>query len=309
MEEENNGQLPFLDLLVERCDSFLTSIYRKPTFTGLYLDWHSFAPKSRKLNLIRCLSYRALNICCDCKIENELKAIFIDNGYPENVIDINIKHTVTKFKNLNKVFGPLKCPVYFRIPWVGSASQSFADKIASSVYCCYHAVNLRPIFTLRPAFNSTNKDKLAIFKQSNLIYKFTCRYNSTYIGMTCQCLKVRVSQHIPRSLLLGRLTSEHSQAMDLAIGEHLLTISSCRTSHEDDCFSVLHRARDKYHLKFLEAIYISMNHPSLCRQLNNHTLNIFGELLDTGVTSGFFFHPLFWQSKLYTTVFIQFSDV
>ena len=38
----------------------------------------------------------------------------------------------------------------------------------------------------------------------------------------------------------------------------------------------------KFHLKFLEAIYISMNHSSLCRQLNNHTLNILGELLDTG---------------------------
>ena len=103
IEEENNGQLPFLDVLVERCDSsFLTSVYRKPTFTGLYLDWHSFAPKSRKLNLIRCLSNRSLNICSDCEIENELKAIkdiFIDNGYPEDVIDVNIRHTVTKFKN------------------------------------------------------------------------------------------------------------------------------------------------------------------------------------------------------------------
>ena len=55
MEEENNNKLLFLD--VERCDSsFLTSVYRKPTFTGLYLSWHSFAPSSRKLNSIRCLS-------------------------------------------------------------------------------------------------------------------------------------------------------------------------------------------------------------------------------------------------------------
>ena len=34
---------------------------------------------------------------------------------------------------------------------------------------------------------------------------------------------------------------------------------------------------------FPVAIYISMNRPSLCRQLNNHNLNIFGELLDTEV--------------------------
>ena len=109
MEEENNNKLPFLDVLVERCDSsFLTSVYRKPTFTVLYFSWDSFA---RKLNLIRCLSYRALNICCDSKIEDELKVIkeiFINNGYPEEVIDDNIKLTVTRFKNKNKPFGPLK---------------------------------------------------------------------------------------------------------------------------------------------------------------------------------------------------------
>ena len=72
--------------------------------------------------------------------------------------------------------------------------------------------------------------------------------------------------------------------MDLAIGEYLLTINSCRTTYEYDCFSVLHSARDEFHLKFLEAIYISMNRLSLCSQLNNHNLNIFGELLDAGVT-------------------------
>ena len=102
--------------------------------------------------------------------------------------------------------------------------------------------------------------------------------------MICQRLEVRVRQHIPRSLVSGRLTSGNSQAIDSAIGEHLLTINSCRISYEDDCFSVPERARDKFHLKFLEAIYISMNRRSLCRQLNNHSLNIFGELLDTGVT-------------------------
>ena len=119
MEEENNNKLPFLDVLVERWDSsFLTSVYWKPTFTGLYLSWDSFATKSSKLNLIRCLSYRALNICCDSKIEDELKAIkeiFINNGYPEEVIDDNIKLTVIRLKNKNKIFGPPKCPVYFRL--------------------------------------------------------------------------------------------------------------------------------------------------------------------------------------------------
>ena len=37
-EKESNHSLPFLDMLVEGHDSkFLTSVYRKPTFTGQYL--------------------------------------------------------------------------------------------------------------------------------------------------------------------------------------------------------------------------------------------------------------------------------
>ena len=150
MEEENSNKLPFLDVLVERGEtSFLTSVYRKPTFTVLYLSWDELALMSRKLNLIKCLSFRALNICSDSKIKEELKVIkeiFINNGYPVEVIDDNINLTVTKFKSKNNNFGPSKCPVYFRLPWIGPASQSFADKFASSVYRCYHAVKVRSIF-------------------------------------------------------------------------------------------------------------------------------------------------------------------
>ena len=137
---------------------------------------------------------------------------------------------------------------------------------------------------MRPAFNSTSKDKLSIFKQSNLIYKFVSQCSSTFIGMTCQRLEVRVRHHIPRVLLSGRLTSGHSQAVNSAIGEHLLTIDSCTTSYKDDCFSAPHTARDKFQLKVLEAIYLSLNRSSLCRQLNNHILNVLGELLEKGVT-------------------------
>ena len=103
---------------------------------AIHLNWDVFAPRSRKLNLIKCLSLRAFNICSNSKIKEELKVIkeiFINNGYPEEVIDDNINLTVTKFKNKNKIFGLSKCPVYFRLPWTGPASQSFADKVASSV--------------------------------------------------------------------------------------------------------------------------------------------------------------------------------
>ena len=67
-EKESNHSLPFLDVLVERHDSeFLTSVYRKPTFTGQYLRWNSFSPQKRKINLIGTLVHRAFMICSTVK--------------------------------------------------------------------------------------------------------------------------------------------------------------------------------------------------------------------------------------------------
>ena len=125
MEEEKDNKLLLLDVLVERCSSaFLTCIYRKPRFTGLYLSWHAFASKSRKVNLIKCLTFRALNICSHSRIINEfeqIKNLFLSNGYPEEVIVDTINLSVKKFRNDNRPFSPSKCPVYIRLPWIGSA--------------------------------------------------------------------------------------------------------------------------------------------------------------------------------------------
>ena len=55
-EKEENDQLPFLDVLVEKSnEGFLTSVFRKPTFTGQYFCWDSFGPTKHKINLIETL--------------------------------------------------------------------------------------------------------------------------------------------------------------------------------------------------------------------------------------------------------------
>ena len=56
-EIETNNSLPFLDVLVTKSDNkFITSVYRKPIFTGQYIHWNSFGPKQRKANLIDTLT-------------------------------------------------------------------------------------------------------------------------------------------------------------------------------------------------------------------------------------------------------------
>ena len=59
-ELENDSKLAFLDTLVTNVNGrFSTSIYRKPTFTGLGMNYRSFTPKLFKLNVVKTLINRA----------------------------------------------------------------------------------------------------------------------------------------------------------------------------------------------------------------------------------------------------------
>ena len=124
-EKEKDNCLPFLDVNVERTvTGFETSVYRKPTFTGQYLRWESFSPTKQKTNLILTLVHRALMICTKSKLNKEIKHIkniLLDNGYPESIIDCYISKKIAQF-SMPKRFGPEKCLVYLRVPWIGKAS-------------------------------------------------------------------------------------------------------------------------------------------------------------------------------------------
>lgn len=119
MSVEKDRALPFLDVLVKRNDGvFVTSVFRKPTFTGLYTSWNSFVPKSRKIGLIATLVHRALMICSPELLDEELITIwniFENNGYPINVIRRDIDSKIKRFKE-PVVFGPNRCPIYLKLP-------------------------------------------------------------------------------------------------------------------------------------------------------------------------------------------------
>ena len=60
-EVEQDGKLPFLDILLERTDSggLKLSIYRKPTHTDQYLNFSSHHPVEHKLSVVRTLLERS----------------------------------------------------------------------------------------------------------------------------------------------------------------------------------------------------------------------------------------------------------
>ena len=53
LEKENDGRLPFLDINIFREKGrFVTNVYRKKTFSGVYTNFNSFIPETYKTGLI-----------------------------------------------------------------------------------------------------------------------------------------------------------------------------------------------------------------------------------------------------------------
>ena len=91
-EEEKNNKISFLDISISRNNNALkTSIFRKPTFSGVYTNFNSFLPTEYKRKLLRTFLYRTYNICSSyLQIHEEiihLKSVWQKNSFPLSFID------------------------------------------------------------------------------------------------------------------------------------------------------------------------------------------------------------------------------
>ena len=86
-----NVTLSFLDVLINRSDGFSTSLYHKPTFTGLFTNFDSFIPSSFKRGLVYTLLHGYFKICSSYQLFHaevlKLKNVLLRNGYPEAFLD------------------------------------------------------------------------------------------------------------------------------------------------------------------------------------------------------------------------------
>ena len=96
IENEKDNRMSFLDVnIIRGKDKFTTSVYRKPTFSGVYTHFDSFLPSCNKIGLLHTSLYRCFRICSDwTKFHLELVKltdVFKNNGYSENFIDNFLK--------------------------------------------------------------------------------------------------------------------------------------------------------------------------------------------------------------------------
>ena len=268
IEKEVNNQLAFLDVrLTRRIDGSLQrDVYRRKTWNGQYTNFKSFVPIRQKQNLVRCITFRARNICSDDTLEQELafiKNIFRENGYPDRFIEKNMRPVSTEAP----VTTVARKKLFICLPFNGDpAAEAVTRRITSALKATFYAADLRCTFRSRPILSVQNKDKLPQLTSSMVIYSFRCICDAFYVGRTTRHLSTRIREHLPRWLNHGGNGSISS-----AVLSHLVD-----TGHQvnpQQAFRVLLRippnrskAVRSRMLATAEAISIRRLTPNLCVQ-------------------------------------------
>ena len=156
--------LPFLDVRATKTTSaIVSSIFRKPTFTGLYTPWDSFSKTVYKVNLVRSLAHRIVRICSPTTVEGELTALhafLAKNGYPRELLD----RFVTTDQPTRRE-GPRLCPLTLRVPWLGSRTEKLVRRANDAVRLAYPAGEVRAVYRTNKALNLP-KDRIPSQSQS-----------------------------------------------------------------------------------------------------------------------------------------------
>ena len=124
---------------------------------------------------------------------------------------------------------------------------------------------------------ASRKDVLPAIQKSSVIYEYKCHCDSRYVGRTAQRLQDRIKLHVLKWLRQHTASQrvqpnrackrkQPAPECDSAIGQHLLENDRCAINYNDDQFSILHTARSLFHLSLLEASYIKVRRPNLCKQ-------------------------------------------
>ena len=225
METEKENKLSFLDVeVIREQGKFTTTVYRKPTFSGVYSNFESFLPSVYKFGMVYTLVYRCFRISPNwTQFHTELtflKGIFRKNGYPENFADKCFK----KFLNnvhLVKENVPTK-RLLLVLPCLGIISLQTRTKLQQALKCVLNCCKLEIVFKCRARLSNSFRYKDPIPKNliSGVVYKFQRGIrNESYYGESIRHLDIRSGEHIGVSPLTGKKVKPSNNS---AICDHLL---------------------------------------------------------------------------------------
>nr|VZI36621.1 unnamed protein product [Spirometra erinaceieuropaei] len=190
MEEEENNQLAFLDVLVCRkdCGGLKTKVFRKATNTTQILNFNSNHPISHKRSCVRALYPRVETHCSEMEDKvaelQYLRRVMRANGYPRNFVNQCIRKG-------HQRPNPTSPKVWRALPYVKNVSEAVSRLLTPLGVGVAH----RPEATIRRQVMRP-KDPLARQETSGVVYRIWCSCGqSNYVGETGRLLRTRLAEH------------------------------------------------------------------------------------------------------------------
>ena len=270
METEKNGKLPFLNVLVSSKPNLITSVYRKPTYTGLLTNFFSFTPSKYKNGLIKTLLDRCYKINntwvgFDKDLENLTKTLD-KNQFPTKLInkvtkkDLNLKLDKRPLENNTEVKTDTR---FFKLPYIAKYSNIAQKKIQDLAKTFCKGIDVKVVLTpFKISSKFSYKDPLPFHLQSFIVYKFVCaNCKVCYVGETTMHFITRINEHLQEDAKSN-------------IFKYLRESRVCNSVCNKDCFSVIDRATTQYQLKMREVMHIKWIQPKLNKQVKHYTLSL-----------------------------------
>ena len=282
MEEEENGKLPYLDVLISKLDDgkFHLTTFRKPTNTGLLTNFTSFCSYTYKIGLIKTLVDRVHKINTDIASRDTdlsiVSKVLQRNQFPQTLIRrvMNAYETRSALESDPQVMNPntetnVNDVRYFKLPCIGKFSSIARMKVHRLISrCCTETIEAKFIFeTFKIGRYFSSKDPVPKCLTNHVVYHFKCAgCNARYIGETARHLTTRVNEHL-------------QVQKDSAIYKHLHDPNNvaCKNASSEQCFTVLDHANTEFKLAIKEAGYIREQQPDLnnkCKKHKSYSLKI-----------------------------------
>ena len=117
---------------------FVTSVYRKKIFSGVYTNFNCFIPKIFKTGLIKWLLFRCFSLCLDfVKLHHEMKTlknILCKNSYPCDYVDEYINKILHRVLTLKVVVSTVpKKDLMTVLPYLGKPSLQVRTRINRAI--------------------------------------------------------------------------------------------------------------------------------------------------------------------------------
>ena len=203
----------------------MTLVYRKPTFSGVFINSESFLPDIYKRGLIETLLHRSFRLSSSYENFHQeieiLKSILKCNSYPHNLVN----HCIKKFLNKLFVQRDLNFTIPKRelicvLPYLGKASLDLRTKLRRTIERNLPFCKLKIIFRSKCRLNTLIYFKASLEKKigSRIIYRYRCsNCNLTYYGKTFRHFYTRAAEHMGISNLTGKRLKTLSSLQYLTI--------------------------------------------------------------------------------------------